>query len=294
MKLASILVLMTTLSVGAQAQASAPDAHVATIDGRKVTAGELQALLSVLAPQAQQNFLKSPKAFLDQIGMLYRVTEMAEKAKLDQASPFKEQLAFQRMQILYNAQSNAVYSSIHISAEEVKKFYEANKDRYSQVRVKVIYVSFSSNPPASPDPKGKKILTESEAKAKAESLLGEIRAGGDFVKLAKQHSEDADSVARDAEFATIRKSDNIPDAIKAAIFSLKAGQVSEPVRQPNGFYLFRAEDVTAQPLDQVTEDIVTQARQARFNQWMQDVQQRVQVKIENPEFFKSNAAAPAK
>ncbi len=36
---------------------------------------------------------------------------------------------------------------------------------------------------------------------------------------------------------------------------LKKGDVSEPLKQPNGFYLLRAEEVTVRPLSEVRDDI---------------------------------------
>ena len=54
----------------------------------------------------------------------------------------------------------------------------------------------------------------------------------------------------------MHSTDNLPDAIRTAIFALKAGEVSAPVKQPNGFYLFRAEEVSAQPLAEVQEEVL--------------------------------------
>jgi parvulin-like peptidyl-prolyl isomerase len=286
MKLIAIAALSSAL-LCAQAPPFTPETVIATIDGRKITAAELQAMMTVLGPQAQQNLATNPGAFMGQIGLMFKLTDMAEKDKLDQTSPFKEQLALQRMQILSNAQANAAHNNIQVSAGDVKKFYDSNRDRYSQVRVKVIYVPFSTTAAA-----GAKSLTEAEAKSKAEKLAADIRGGADFVQLVKEHSEDMESKAKDGDFATFRKSDKVPDEIKAAIFKLKPGEISDPVRQANGYYVFRAEETTSQPMEQVTEDIVTNVRQTRFDEWMRTTQRSVQVKIENEEFFKA-AKPPA-
>src|SRR5205823_1973257 len=122
-----------------------------------------------------------------------------------------------------------------------------------------------ASPAPQTDPKAKKLLSEPEAKAKIEKLLAEIRSGADFVKMVKEHSEDPTSVARDGDFETpIRKSDKLPDEIKSAIFGLKVGQVSEAVRAPSGFHLFRMEELGMQPYEQVNDDIFIELRQTRF------------------------------
>lgn len=268
-----------------QPAVAGPETVVATVDGKPVTAAEIQGLFRTVGPQVQQNAAKDPLAFLRQYAMLKRLSERAEQRKLDQKSPYREALAAGRMQILYQAAIQDAYENIAVSAEEQKKFYEANRDRWSQAKVKVIYIPFSENPPAELAPGAKKPLTEAEAKAKAEGLLKQIRAGADFVKLVKEHSEDPTSAAKDGDFPVISKSDQIPDNIKAAVFSLKKGQVSEPVRAANGFYIFRAEEMLQKPYEQVKDEIFNELKLARLKEFLDSLQQSVEVKVENPAFF---------
>ncbi len=47
--------------------------------------------------QMQQNALRDRKAFVQQFALMQRLSEMAEQAKLDQQSPTRESLAFNRM-----------------------------------------------------------------------------------------------------------------------------------------------------------------------------------------------------
>lgn len=222
---------------------------------------------------------------------------MAEASKLDQQSPYKERLEYQRMQLLLNAQLEQVSLQIPVSAEDQKKFYEANPDRYTQAKVKVIYIPFTATPsPAAPaDPKAKKPLTEAEAKAKAEGIVKEVRGGGDFVKMVKEHSEDETSAAKDGDFGQpISRADSIPEDIKKTIFGLKPGEVSEPVRQPNGFYVFRLEEMKVQAYDEVRDAIFKELKEAGFKRWFDAQQKQVNVKFENEAYFAPQApAAPA-
>ena len=131
-----------------------------------------------------------------------------------------------------------------------------------------------------------------EAEAKIVKLRASIVAGEDFVKAVKENSEDQTSAAKNGDFGTIRRTDNLPEAIRFAIFALKAGEVSAPVKQPNGFYLFRAEEITAQPFAEVQEEIVNELKQARFKQRMDEINSNLKLKIENEGFFAEGAAAP--
>jgi len=79
-------------------RANAADRLVATVDGKPVTAGDLRAFLTVMPPQNQQDLLKNRQRLLVSYGMVKRLAAAAEQAKLDQNSPWKEQLGGFRLQ----------------------------------------------------------------------------------------------------------------------------------------------------------------------------------------------------
>jgi hypothetical protein len=277
----------------APAKSAEPDSDtvVATFeDGKKVTYGEVKSFMSLLPPQMQQAAMGDRKSFVSQYALMRKLSKMAEENKLDQQTPTKEMLQANRMQLLTSAQVSYQMEQIRVPAEEIQKFYDGNRERYSQVRVKTIYIPFNPGP-SSAD--GGKHVTESEARIKIEGLLKQIRGGADFVKMVKEYSQDQTSASKDGDFGTIRRSDNLPDTVRTAIFALKEGEVSEPVRQPNGFYLFRAEKVTAQALPQVRDEIFNELKQMRFRQWMEETQKGLNVKFENEAFFNPQPAAPA-
>jgi peptidyl-prolyl cis-trans isomerase C len=268
-----------------------PDTVIATIDGKKMTYKEVQTYMNGLPAQMQQNALVNRKQFIQQIALMQRLSELAEKEKLDQKSPYKEAIALNRINVLSQAQINETYNQFPIPPDEQKKFYEDNKSRYEQIRLKVIYIPFSANP--AKGAQNKKSLTEAEAKAKAEQLVKEIKGGADFVKLVKEHSEDATSKAKDGDFGAISRSDNLPEAIRNTVFSLKAGDVSDPVRQPNGFYVFRAEEISAKPYDDVKDQIFNELKNARLKQWLDKTTKELNIQYEDNEFFSVTAAPPA-
>jgi peptidyl-prolyl cis-trans isomerase C len=276
-----ILALFLSIAAAAAwAQPAQPgaDTVIATLeDGAKVTYGQMQIFLSTLPPETQQAAMRDRKTFVSQYALMRKLSRMAEQNGLHEASPTREMIEFQRMQALTTAQVNSAMDQIRVPAADIEKYYQDNKDRYTQARVKAIYVSFVGNP-ALAGGEGK-ALTESQARIKVEKLLKEIRGGADFVKLAKVHSEDRTSAEKDGDFGVIRRGDSLPDAVRTAIFALKQGEVSEPVRQPNGYYLFRADQVTSQPFDQVRDDIFNHLKQERFRQWMEEMQASIKVQF---------------
>src|SRR5262249_40079608 len=157
-----------------------------------------------------------------------------------------------RMQILSEAKIADAINHVVVEPGEIVRAYEKGKSKYAQVKIKALYIAFSDEE----EPAGaKKPLSEGQALTKAQKLLKAARSGEDVVKLVKENSDDETSRAKDGDFDTLRFTDNIPDAFRSAVFSLKPGEITEPLKQTNGYYLLRAEEVSYRPLAEVRDEI---------------------------------------
>jgi peptidyl-prolyl cis-trans isomerase C len=267
--------------------AMAPETVIATVDGQPVTAGAIRAVVGALSPQMQQQALQNRTQLLRQYGMMRRLAAEAEKNKLDQASPYREALEANRLNVLAQAQIGREFDRLMIPPDQIKAHYEKNQANYEQARVKAIYIPFGAPAPQAAA-NAPKPLTEPEAKARAAEIVKEARAGADFVKLVKDHSKDPNSAAKDGDFGVVARNAPIPEHIKAAIFAAKPGEITEPVRQPNGFYIFRIEERTVAPLEQVRANITEELKNLRFGEWFQAQQNSVKIEERT-----SSAAPPA-
>jgi parvulin-like peptidyl-prolyl isomerase len=252
-----------------------------------------RSLMLALPPQQQQQAMNNRKGWIEWYAAIRKLANMAEKEKLHEASPTRELIEFNRLFYLSQAELNARMNSSVVDGAEIVKEYEANKERYQKVKVRVIYISFV--PAAAAAAAANKGVTEDQARAKAEKLVAQLRQGADFVKLVKEHSEDQTSAAKEGDFGTLRRSDNIPDAIRSAVFALKEGEVSEPVRQANGFYIFRADKVSLLQLSEVRDEIYNELKDRLYKDWLNRFHAETKVTLVNDEFFSSapNATAPA-
>ncbi|HEY1338598.1 MAG TPA: peptidylprolyl isomerase [Bryobacteraceae bacterium] len=277
----------------APAMPDLPDDTVVAIldDGHKMTMAEFKKIWAVMPQQNQQMALRDKTNFIKQWALMRKIALMAEKDKLDEQSPTKEALNYYRMMILSQAEINSTMNSNSMEGLDADKYYQANKEKYKQVKVKAIYIPFSTAQ-ASQISKGKPVLTEEAAKTKAEKVAAEARGGADFVKLVKENSEDEASKSKDGDFATLRPNDNVPDAIRSVVFQLKQGEISDPVRQSNGFYVLKASEVSYRPLQDVEADILSTLRQQRFKKWMDGINEENKVTFPTPAFL-SAAPAPA-
>jgi peptidyl-prolyl cis-trans isomerase C len=261
------------------------DTQVAVFDdGTKFTMGDFKRIYGALPPENQQMALRNREMFMKQWALMRKLAQMAEKERIDQQSPTKENLDYYRMMILSQAKLNDQLTRTTVEPAEIVKYYDVNKDKYKLVKVKAIYISFSDDPSASKT-KGRKPLTEGQAKAKAASLLARIRGGADFVTLVKENSDDETSRAKDGDFITLRANDNVPEAVRTAVFALQKGEVSEPVRQQTGYYLLRADDVTYRPLSQVRDEIFSELKQQQYAQWMEKTNRENKIQFTNPLFL---------
>jgi peptidyl-prolyl cis-trans isomerase C len=290
MKVIGILVFLCAGAVRAQSPYGtipdilpklADDAQIAVFDdGTALTAGQLRGYLTVLDPSKQAIAAQSPETLIQEIAFMRKLAGMAEQEKLDQQSPAREQLAFNRLLFLTQIKVGDAMNQQQVDPREVLNYYNLNKSKYKQVKVNAIYIAFGE---ASSTSGGKKMLSEDEAKAKATQLLEQLRAGADFAKLAKENSDDETSKAKDGYFATLNPTDNVPDAFRV-VFQLNQGQITEPVRQPNGYYLLRAEVVTVRALSEVRDQIFSDLKQQHFKEWMDKIHNEIKVEYTNPAF----------
>jgi peptidyl-prolyl cis-trans isomerase C len=258
-----------------------PDAVVMTANGKKYTAAEVDQMIAILPAQYQQA-ARTPQ-MLTTLLIYKQLAEDAVKEGFDKASPYKEQLEFSRLQILMQAELTLHGNALPLGPEDQQKYYKDHPEKFQEAKVRVIYISFSPTPEkAGPD--GKKLLAEAEAKAKIDDLRKQIENGGDFGKLARENSNDP-SATKDGEFGTIKQNSPYPDAIKTAVFALKPGGMSQPIKQGTGFWLIRLDAMQTQSYDEAANQIFLDLKQDRMTEWTKSLQTQFAVKIEEPAYF---------
>ena len=273
-----------------QKPAIAPDTVVVIVDGKAYTAKEMDQLLGTYPTQVKDAVAKNPEMELPRLFAMRALMGEAKKRKLDEVSPYKDAIESRVRSYLANIAVQDHATHIQATEADLQAYYEAHKDQYQSFKISAIYVNYTPNAKAGAD--GKMPRTEAEAKAKADDLVKQLRAGGDFAKLAAANSDDKDSAAKGGDYATIRRSDNYPQAIKDAIFKLKDAEISEPVKQVPGFYIFKVTARITQPFAEVQPLLFDRVRQARVDDFVKGLQKDLSPKIEKPEYF-TGAKAPA-
>ena len=288
MKFVSVFVLGIVLagqSVLVSAQAPPPEQPaatqaddqqvVATLDGRPVTLREVRSFLDAMPAQNRAAALQNPEDFLRQYALMGKLTKVAEGRNLERESPYKEQLEYNRQMVLSTAGLNVLSQEVRVSDAEARSYFKSHQDDYAEVRVKVIYLPFLNTMPKPGE--ARTSMSESEALQLAEQLVNEIRGGADFVEKVKQHSKDEGSAKRDGEFATLKKSDQIPTEVKDTVFAMEEGEVSAPVRQANGFYIFRVEEKKLPSYDELAATLNTKVHDEKFRKKIEELRGSIDV-----------------
>ena len=125
----------------------------------------------------------------------------------------------------------------NVSEQEIQEAFEQNKAQLQRAPATVTFRQVVVAPKATAESKAR-------AKAKADSLLVEIRAGGDFEQIAKRESMDPASKPQGGDLGWNRRGAMVPE-FERMMFSLPPGQVSPVIETAFGYHIIRVDRVQA-------------------------------------------------
>ena len=142
------------------------------------------------------------------------------------------------MQLLLTAHQDKFNKETSVTEDKVKKYYDEHKADYVIDEVEASHILIKTTDDNNqPLPEDK----QKEAKKRAEKVLKEVKAGGDFAELAKKYSEDPGSGAEGGQLGMFGKGEMVPEFEKAA-FSMKVGEVSDLVKTDFGYHIIKVTD----------------------------------------------------
>ncbi len=163
-----------------------------------------------------------------------------------------------RQQLISQALFKKVTGDVKVSDSDIKAYYDTHKTQYVQ--------------PESRDVRH--ILVTK--KALADNLYQQLKGGANFAKLAKQYSKDPGSAANGGKL-TVSKGQTVPQFDKAA-FSLKTGQISQPVHTQYGYHIIQALSAIkaskttslAQVRASIKQQLEQQKKNDQITKWLDD------------------------
>ena len=268
-----------------------PKRVVAVIDGNNITAEQADGLLKMV-PESQRRSIPSVESAVQQLYMIQQLSAEAAKLNLDQESPWKEQIRLDRERIMGQAYLDRLSKSKSGPEPDTKQYYDTHSDEFDQAKVSGIFVAF--NTPGTPAGGATTSRTEQQARDKANDLEKKLKGGADFAALAKSDSDNAQAAARGGEMGTVSGgATNVPAEVKTAIFKLQSGQISDPVRVQNGFYIFKVETRSKQTYDQARSQIAQKLENDRNQAVMKEQYDKYKIQVKDPDFFNASNSPAA-
>lgn len=180
-------------------------------------------------------------------GDLERMLQAESKTLDDYKSKIREQILVSRVV------GFEVRKRVTVSQEEIEKYYSEHlKDYWVSEKLKLRHILFLMDD----------TLFEADKRVKREKAqlaLKKIRAGEDFIAVAKELSEDI-SASTGGDLGEIERGKMVAEFEKAA-FLLKEGEVSDLVETPYGLHIIKVDKVIpgqTRPLDEVMIEIKNQ------------------------------------
>jgi parvulin-like peptidyl-prolyl isomerase len=270
---------------------------VAKIDGHDVTAAEVQNTMRGWPPDVLLKYQQNPVPTMQRVFMTLYLAAEAEKRQLGEDQLWKEQIAIARAEILANAMATYEHDHFPVSEKDTLAYYERNKSRYQQATIKIIKIGFKEPIPAGSAVDVQRAAqiavqnehspsrTEADAKTIAADIIKQFRGGADFTDLVKKFSDDDESKAVNGFYGRLTPSSPYPDEMKKAIFALKTGDVSDPVRQPNALYVIHIDDMSYLSIDAARAGILTAIEDEHIAVYGTELNKRFTPVILKPEFF---------
>lgn len=196
---------------------------LAEVNGEKITVDDFKKEINNLPPYLQP-MTETPEGkrdLLDTMIVRELILQEAKKAGVEKLQGVQDKIEDMRKRVIVETYlKQKVESDAAISDNELKAFYEQNKDKFkSGEEVRASHILVKSEP-------------------EAQKVLAELKAGKTFEALAKQYSVDTNAGSRGGDLGWFGKGAMLPDFEKVA-FSLKDGETSGIVKTKFGYHIIR-------------------------------------------------------
>jgi peptidyl-prolyl cis-trans isomerase D len=140
------------------------------------------------------------------------------------------------------------------SEAELRAAYQANRQRYSRpAAANVLHILVKVEPNAAP-------AVDAAARAKAQSIVAQLRGGADFGALAKANSDDPSSSSNGGSMGWVEMGQTV-EPFEKAIFSIPLNTISDPIRTTEfGYHIVKVTErraETVRPFEELRPELST-------------------------------------
>jgi peptidyl-prolyl cis-trans isomerase C len=259
---------------------------LAKFGDKVITVKEFNRIINFYDPEQRKMLEKNPQLKETVLWQLIQgavISKIARDKGFDKKPEIREQQALISNNFLATQYiQKELLGKITLTDKEASTYYKEHADEFrTPETVQARHILIKVDKSATEEDKQKQ-------KAKAEEILGKIKGGGDFAKLAEEFSDDPGSKTKGGDLGSFAKGTMVP-AFEEAAFSLKPGEVSGLVETDFGYHIIKTEDkkeAVLEPYENIKDKVKAQAleekRKAKVTDFVQKALKDAKVVV-NPE-----------
>src|SRR6185436_13493792 len=258
---------------------------VMRVNGEPVTEAEVNAFAQSV-PEEQRAFLSSnpqgKRMLANEIVKLKMLEQEARRLGVSGEPEVQTQLEMTSAQIMA---SRALEKIVKPKLEAYVRA-EFEKERKDSINLRHIVVAYSGGQIPARDGSAR---PPAQAEQKARAIASRLRGGGaDFAELARAESDDQQTAMNGGSLGAVNRA-MLPPEIATVIAKLQPGQISDPVRTPLGYHIFRTD---APSLEEMRPALMRRAQQQVVMETIEALQKQAKVDFD-PGFFPPAPQSPA-
>ena len=253
---------------------------VAHVNGIPITEGEYLAALRMVPEERAGVFATAVgrKAVVEQIARMRLLAEEARKRGIDKDPEVEGRRSVASDRILAIEGMEALLAERRRT--DLRSYYEANIDRYTQVHARQIILGYDAG--RLKPREGSRSVEETDSMAK--DLRSRLRNGADFEDLVRRYSDDP-TAENGGDTGVIAKS-KISGPLMEVMFTLDVGGIGEPVTTNYGVHVLQVLDRSVLSFEEVEAEVEQQSFQDRAKQIEDELLARAEIDFDE-EYFKT-------
>jgi peptidyl-prolyl cis-trans isomerase C len=234
---------------------------VATVNGQKVPAEMLDAIMRSLPPQvkAQIEMMGDSSPLVESLVASELLYQKAIEAGVHNKPLVQQDMAMAVRTALAEAMVRDVVAE-RLTDQRIQQYYDEHQVQFAQPQLQLAHIMFMDM-------------------AKAEQVKTELDGGGDFAALAQANSKDTMTAAKGGEIGWLELKQLAPQ-MRGAIQSAAKGDVVGPIEMGGGspmgstIHIFKVLDRRdAKPLDEVKEQISAELEQTIRQEYLEELRE---------------------
>jgi peptidyl-prolyl cis-trans isomerase C len=236
---------------------------VATVNGKAIDSEMLNVFVQAVSqnPGAEVS-AEQKKQMLDQLINMTLAAQAAEKDGLENDASVKARMQLVKTQLLAEAATEKYMKAHPVSESETKAEYD------TQV----------ANMPK--EYKARHILVDS--KEKADEIIKQLAAGGDFAKIATKESKDAGSGKNGGDLGWF-SAQSMVKPFADAVAGMEKGQTTpQPVQSEFGWHVIKLEDTrspVAPAYDDVKQQVEVLSQRKKLQAYLDELRKTAKIQI---------------